>query len=149
MCGIFILIFAPLHYMNLWYYVCITINFDIEKHPLKGHLSDSHYDRFAQERCNSSALAMELHLSCINPLITWFIYLIAEIYSETWFLGHLSAQYSLNIPRCVDNVMQRCFHIIFNYSLRLNFSGKRIYDYAFFMTQTLCLCCLVWYLYPA
>ena len=24
-------------------------------------------DRLVQERCNSSALAMELHLSCINP----------------------------------------------------------------------------------
>ena len=28
-------------------------------------------DRLVQERCNSSALAMELRLSCINPSIEW------------------------------------------------------------------------------
>ena len=31
-----------------------------------------HIDGLVQERCNSSALAMELHLSCINPSI-WFL----------------------------------------------------------------------------
>ena len=29
----------------------------------------SHFDGLVQERCSSSALAMELHLSCTNPLI--------------------------------------------------------------------------------
>ena len=28
-------------------------------------------DRLVQERCNSSKLAMELHLSCTNPSICW------------------------------------------------------------------------------
>ena len=32
-------------------------------------------DRLVQERCNSSALAMELRLSCINPL-TWYLMII-------------------------------------------------------------------------
>ena len=29
----------------------------------------SHFDGLVQERCNSSALALELHLFCTNPLI--------------------------------------------------------------------------------
>ena len=33
------------------------------------YLSNCHIDGLVQERCNSSALAMELRLSCINPQI--------------------------------------------------------------------------------
>ena len=43
----------------------------IQSIPFQWH----HIDGLVQERCNSSALAMELHLSCINP--------------STWALLHL------------------------------------------------------------
>ena len=33
----------------------------------------SHIDGLVQERCHSSALAMELCLSCTNPSISWLI----------------------------------------------------------------------------
>ena len=34
-----------------------------------------HMDELVQERCNSSALAMEIHLSCTNPSISCFFHL--------------------------------------------------------------------------
>ena len=41
--------------------------------PHDGHIGQSdqwyYIDELVQERCNSSALAMELRLSCTNPLI--------------------------------------------------------------------------------
>ena len=42
-----------------WKHLCIT-------GPVWGE-STGHMDGFVQERCNSSALAKELHLSCTNP----------------------------------------------------------------------------------
>ena len=38
-----------------------------------------HIDGLVQERCNSSALAMELRLSCTNPLISWLVACSASI----------------------------------------------------------------------
>ena len=32
-------------------------------------LKEEYIDGYVQERCNSSALAMELHFSCTNPSI--------------------------------------------------------------------------------
>ena len=42
-----------------------------------------HIDRLVQERCNSSALALELSLSCTNLLMAWvqntyFVYVKSE-----------------------------------------------------------------------
>ena len=35
---------------------------------MKLTVEQQYIDGLMQERCNSSALAMELHISCINPL---------------------------------------------------------------------------------
>ena len=42
---------------------------NVISYPCPRHLLVAHIDRLVQERCNSSALAMELRLSCTNPLI--------------------------------------------------------------------------------
>ena len=36
--------------------------------------ANAHFHGLEQERCNSSALAMELHLPCTNPLIYYLLY---------------------------------------------------------------------------
>ena len=49
----------------------------------KGYLDLQHFNGFVQERCNSSALAMELRLHCTNPLIYPCIFVnftITELY---------------------------------------------------------------------
>ena len=55
-----------------------------------------HIDGLVQERCNSSALAMELHLSCINPSIS---YITAASPRVTWgiVLSRTSEHYHRNI----------------------------------------------------
>ena len=42
---------------------------NVISYPCPRHLLVAHIDRLVQERCNSSALAMELRLSCTNPLV--------------------------------------------------------------------------------
>ena len=48
-----------------------------------------HVDRLMQERRNSSALAMELHLSCTNPLKLWSLVWETKWY-KAWKYQHLS-----------------------------------------------------------
>ena len=54
-------------------------------------------DGLAQERRNSSALAMELHLSCINP----------SIYSPTWRLCIVAMRYVLSHSDEIGIISQR------------------------------------------
>ena len=72
---------------------------------LSTHCFHHHFDRLVQERCYSSALAMELHLSCTNPSI-WRDYLcqgvitIWQIFgnSECWVVSQ-GQNMSCNIKR--------------------------------------------------
>ena len=48
----------------------------------------SHFDELLQKRCNCSALAMELCLSCINPLI-WEVFLPCSRVLVIFILFHL------------------------------------------------------------
>ena len=52
--------YIPVFYLDVITYPC--------PNPDAG-LADLYMDRLVQERCNSSALAMELRLSCTNPSI--------------------------------------------------------------------------------
>ena len=52
------------------YWFCVSVIHQLLWFPFtKG----CDFDGFVQERCNSSALAMELRLSCTNPSIIWTI----------------------------------------------------------------------------
>ena len=58
---------------------------------------DQHTDGLVQERRNSSALAMELHLSCTNPLIHWYdkvCYLGVVLFQGRWYHSTCSARSS-------------------------------------------------------
>ena len=64
---------------------------------------DPHLDGLVQKRCNSSALAMELHLSCNNPSI-WSgtalqlnqCWIIVNWTPQTW----ISMTFELNFDNC-------------------------------------------------
>ena len=58
-----------------------------------------HIDGFVQERCNSSALAMELHLSCINPSICHLTSIVIPIIKIKWSHYHLIFLIGTPIPR--------------------------------------------------
>ena len=45
----------------------VITDLDNDLAPMRRHYFNLRFDGLVQERCNSSALAMELRLSCINP----------------------------------------------------------------------------------
>ena len=59
----------------IWFYVL--------HHDTLSHNTIRHIDGLVQERRNSSALAMELRLYCINPLI--YIVAFVKVWPRSWF----------------------------------------------------------------
>ena len=57
---------------------------------------DLHIDELVQERCNSSAIAMELHLSCTNRSI-WYTNLLWHDEALYLIIPHM-------IPSCYDTI---------------------------------------------
>ena len=58
----------------------------------------THFDGLVQERCNSSALAMELHLSCTNPSTYALELGLSCTNPSTWRLGtHKYSQWVLDL----------------------------------------------------
>ena len=64
--------------VNAW---CLTYSKPLPE-PLMTQFIDAYIDGLMQERCNSSALAMELRLSCINPLICGTGFHVANVGSS-------------------------------------------------------------------
>ena len=74
-------------------FMSLSLVIDLSHHRAVGHI-----DGLVQERCNSNALAMELHLSCTNPsilkgvldipliILTLMIALVASVRRDGWCL---------------------------------------------------------------
>ena len=85
---------APVPYPTMSHFVtemCTCVHISVSKWCIVGYLSDAlwdlqdgtwdhiastsfrhHFDGLMQKRCNSSALAMELHVFCIKSSILWW-----------------------------------------------------------------------------
>ena len=64
-----------------------------------------HVDELLHERCNSSALAMELHLSCTNPLMWWYHrnldYLLSTLNPYAPYVCFAKHTFSLKCNFCI------------------------------------------------
>ena len=75
-------------------------------------------DGLVQERCNSSALAVELRLSCINPSNVFFVLcqnkLLNKQWRSWWFETSLCNTVMQSLKRQVGSQRQRCnyFHLL-------------------------------------
>ena len=111
------------HTMLIWWIAPVTDHRDgIKNHYTNGGDTGTwwkiyiyHFDGLVQERCNSSALAMELRLSCNNPSI-WCLFISTSHSLTLKWLGHFFQSVAL-----FSNVVHhKCNIFILNWSNTMN-----------------------------
>ena len=107
--------------------------------PRDDVLTKDHIDGLVQERCNSSALAMELYPFCTNPLTwSWCMFYFNNYVAILW--GKLTEE-NLHWRHCQHTCLPDFQNIAFSvqliYGLKENFRKVDLSDWKYYMPQAI------------